>query len=343
MGVTTETTNPNYPNSPSDAGTFAGGQVSSLTQDFYQYSLYEEYLKNINYYLLNSKKNSIVIKFFHNNVGINLNYNDETRIHNIEKFQETVYDIYEFCPTMDNQAINYTIGRNDARLGRDINGMSTLTLFQMVDPLPDDLFSFYSEPDEIFRVIDVVYIQSVHSKLKLYQITYENAPIVKKSVDALEINETYYFNNEFDNWFPSKYYSNFVGLIQNKPNLIKTIKTYYDRSACYFKPTNILDISPVQLEIMNRTIHALKILAKVDLPVLLRYKHVLNQYGYPVTITLDETYVIDPDAAPIDVNAPGYVYSPYEGKIQHPLLYSVFNLYQLYKPFIEISLGKEVV
>ena len=332
--------NPQYPNLPSTPGVFAGGNVSSLTQDFYQYSIYDEYLKNLNYYLLNSNRNSVVVKYFHANLDLSQNYNDETRIHNIEKFSETTYDVYEFCPTLDNMALNYIVGKNDARLGYDINGNSTLTLFQMTEPLPDDLFSFYSEPKELFRVVNVTYIQSVHSKLKLYQLTYENAPVVKKSADDFDINETYYFNNEFDNWFPSKYYPQFAGLIQNKQTLIKNIKTFYDRVRCRFFASDITDH---QLAIVNKSIHALKTYAKIDLPVILHYRCDHDPFGLPIIISFDETYIPDPNAIPIDPNDPNYVYSPHEGEIQHLLLYSVFSLYQLYKPFIEISLGKEIL
>ena len=78
---------PDIPNTPSTPGNYS---ASLLTQDFYQYALYDEYMKNINYYLLNSKKSSIVVKFYHSNVAKSTNYNNETSIHNIEKFNETI-------------------------------------------------------------------------------------------------------------------------------------------------------------------------------------------------------------------------------------------------------------
>lgn len=326
---------PDIPNTPSTPGNYS---ASLLTQDFYQYSLYDEYLKNINYYLLNSKKSSIVVKFYHGNIAKSTNYNNETSIHNIEKFNETIYDVFEFCPTMDNQAIQYQIGRNDNRLGYDINSTNTITIFQMVEPLPDDLFSFYSEDREIFRVVSVNYIQSVHKNLKLYQLTYENAPVVKASIDNYQINETFYFNNEFDQWFPSAYYPNFVGLIKYKQEYINIIKKYYDPMVCYFFDPVIPD---AQNTIMNKTLHILKILGRVDLPVLLGYNHELDPFGYPISMTIDNTYIPDINYVPVDPNSPGYVYTPYEGLIQHELLKTTFDLYKLYEPFILISIGKE--
>ncbi len=331
---------PDIPNTPSTPGNYS---ASLLTQDFYQYALYDEYMKNINYYLLNSKKSSIVVKFFHQNIDKSSNYNNETSIHNIEKFNETIYDVFEFCPTMDNQAISYQVGRSDNRLGYDINSANTITIFQMSEPLPDDLFTFYSEDREIFRVTGVTYIQSVHKNLKLYQLTYENAPVVKASIDNYQINETYYFNNEFDLWYASQYYTNFVGLIQNKDNYRSIIKKYYDSFVCNFddKINNLSKFSPEQKDIVNKTIHILKILGRVDLPVLLEYKHDLDPYGYPIGITYDETYIPDINYVPVDPNSPGYVYAPYAGLIKHELLETVYKLYELYKPFIEISIGKE--
>lgn len=326
---------PDIPNTPSTPGNYS---ASLLTQDFYQYALYDEYMKNINYYLLNSKKSSIVVKFYHSNVAKSTNYNNETSIHNIEKFNETIYDVFEFCPTMDNQSIQYQIGRNDNRLGYDINSTNTITIFQMVEPLPDDLFSFYSEDREIFRVTGVNYIQSVHKNLKLYQLTYENAPVVKASIDNYQIDETFYFNNEFDQWFPSIYYPNFVGLIQNKDKYRTIIKKYYDTINCNFTS---VDISDSQKSIMNKTLHILKILGRVDLPVLLEYKHELDPFGYPISITSEETYIPDINYVQIDPTTPGYIYAPYQGLIQHELLKTVYDFYKLYSPFIEISIGKE--
>jgi hypothetical protein len=186
----------------------------------------------------------------------------------------------------------------------------------MTEPLPDDLFSFYSEPNEIFRVLGVTYIQSVHKDLKLYQITYENAPLVKSSLDLVQVNETYYFNNEFDIWYPSHYYSNFVGLINQKANLIKTIKSFYNPSKCLFSD---ISLSVDDQTLVNRTIHALKTLAKVDLPVILNYKYQTNDNGYPIVAVVPAVTSGTTQTA-------------------SALYVAVATLYELYSPFINITL-----
>jgi hypothetical protein len=304
-----------FPNLPSDGGIFESG-ATLLTQDFYQYSIYKEYIKNLNYYLLNSKKDSVVVKFYHNYIPKNSNFDNETSIHNVKKLEDSVYNVYEFCPSFNNNPLSYQIGRNDDRFGYDINSSSTMTIFQMTEPLPDDLFSFYSEPNEIFRVLGVTYIQSVHKDLKLYQITYENAPLVKSSLDLVQVNETYYFNNEFDIWYPSHYYSNFVGLINQKANLIKTIKSFYNPTKCLFSD---ISLSADDQTLVNRTIHALKTLAKVDLPVILNYKYQTNDNGYPIVAVVPAVTSGTTQTA-------------------SALYVAVATLYELYSPFINITL-----
>ena len=310
-----------------------------LTQDFYQHEVYSEYIKNLNYYLLNSKRNSLVIKFFHMDVKESINKDDETGVHNVNKYINSIYNAYEFCPTMDAQQIMYQIGRNDARLGHDINSTNTITLYQMEEPLPDDLFYFYSEPKEIFRVTAVQFIQNIHKDLKLYQLTFENANVIKETVDKLQIKETYYFNNEFNNWFPSDYYNEFTNLIKYKNILIKNIKRYYNNFECFFQDKTLDTNTIIKV---NEHINLLRNLASVDLPAQIGYKFNLDQYGYPKKFEVGEIYINDPLYVPVVPIVPDplvYVYDPYEGKLKNDLLKNTYILYNLYKPFIEIKLG----
>lgn len=328
-----------------DPGVF-NAPATLLTQDFYQYELYNEYIKNINYYLLNSKKSSLVVKYYRQSAPLSDNYDNITSIHNVEKQKETTYNVFEFCPTMDATPINYFIGRADNRLGYDLNSNNTITVFQMEEPLPNDIFYFYSEPNELFRVTNVQFLQTVHQSLKIYQLSYENAPLLKSSLDNplnFPIDETFYFNNEFDIWFPSGVYSKFVGLIQNKESLLKIIKSYYNDYKCYYTDPLIEQYSAHLLK-LNWTIHALIKVGKVNLPVLLpdEYHYRIDQFDSIISLIEEDTYLPIPNYIPLPVSNTVYIYDPYEGMEQHPLLKAVFDLYQLYIPFIEIYLGKSI-
>lgn len=310
-----------------------------LTQDFYQYELYSEYIKNLNYYILNSKKSGVVIKLLHFNVEKSKNKDDDSNIHGINRASNNIYDVYEFCPTLDTSALMYQIGRNDSRLGFDINSSQTLTIFQMSEPLPEDLFTFYSNQKEIFRITQVNYIQTVHENLKIYQIMYENAPITQKTFDGLNILDTFYFNNEFDIWYKAEFYQNFVEIVQNKDTWVKTIKNYYDPINCYYKDSVIPDD---QIKLCNQTIHVLKILGKINLPPLLNYKYEIDQYDLPIILEDQDIYVDDPNYVNQNPSATDIEdYSPYTGKYAHPLLESTYNLIINYLPFIYISIGKD--
>jgi hypothetical protein len=335
----------NIANINNTPGTF-NAPATLLTQDFYQYEVYNEYIRNINYYLLNSKKSSLVVKYYRQSVKLSDNFENVTEIHNTDRQKETTYTVFEFCPTMDATAINYFIGRNDNRLGYDINSNNTITIFQMEEPLPNDIFYFYSEPNEIFRVTNVQFIQTVHKSLKLYQLTYENAALLKTSIDNpknFPLDETFYFNNEFDIWFPSEVYSNFTGLIQHKDTLIKIIKRFYNNFECYYTDP-ILEQYPAHLLKLNWTIHALIKVGKVSLPIILpeKYHYRVDQFDSIISLIKEDIYLPIPDYIKPPAPTIVYVYDPYEGMYEHPLLKAVYELYRLYIPFIEIYLGKSI-
>jgi hypothetical protein len=298
---------------------------------------------------LNSKKSSIVIKFYHQIVELSQNKDDETGVHNINKYKNSIYNAYNFCPTMDMTQIMYQIGRQEQRFGHDINSNNTITIFQMAEPLPDDIFYFYSEPNEIFRVVTVQYLQTVHKDLKLYQITYDNAPIQKNSLNEYidpYINENYYFNNEYDLWFKGMYYTFFSKIVKHKDDIISSLQKYYDPLKCRY---SCLEINNNQLKIdfINEKITFLKNFGH-NFKAIINYKYnnpkekYFDQYNYPLPFTIDDCYIPDPNyIAPNPVDPLVYVYDPFEGKLKLELFLKVGYLYNLYKTFIEIKLGLE--
>ena len=303
-----------------------------LTQDFYMHELYNEYMKNLNYYMLNSNRTALSVKFYHMDIIASTNKEDISSIHNVDKYSRSIYNIYEFCPIIDNQPLMYQVDQMEDKQGHGIHSMSTMTLYAMEEPLPDDIFTFYTNSEEIFRVVNVIYNQNAHNNMKLYQITYENAPITKKQIDKFNIKETYYYNNETNSWFNSEKFKNYSYLIKNKHLLINIIEKYYNDIKCKFEDVNIPE---EKNNLINTILFYLIEITQTDLSPILNYDIKYDNMNEVLKIEYNDIFVDDPNYIPPEIPDDIEYYDYYAGKIKNELLEATYNLFSNYYPLID--------
>jgi len=234
-----------------------------LTQDHYQYELYNEYMEQMNKYLFNSNKNSLSIKYYHTNINSekgNYNFDDETGArHDVvtSKFNylnSNKYTIYEFTPTNSMSTSTYQIN-TDEIVGTNMITTGTITIYSIVEPLNGDLFHLYSKDKaEVFKITSINFNRTANTDvnmgekdaadfgslgLKLYECTFESSHIPFEDLQKSTSNNTdpdshNFFINEFDIYFNATEFKNYKYLIENQTNIIKTLNDCYDSSYCEY-------------------------------------------------------------------------------------------------------------
>jgi hypothetical protein len=217
--------------------------INILNQDSYLYELYNEYLNKVQFYQINGKINSLSLRYYKINYSISNGIEDELDMVNSKKFGKT-YDIFDFTPVLENQPFTYNMSNDETNQGviRSTQGM--MTIMSVEEPLPNDVFHFYSNESEIeyLQVTNVNYVMSV-KKLHIYQIEYITANLVKNTVDNFKINQHFYFLREFGKFIGSSMYNDIVNLSNTRDDDIVIINKYYDSRNCKYKSIIIDDDS----------------------------------------------------------------------------------------------------
>lgn len=233
--------------------------INILNQDSYLYELYNEYLNKVQFYQINGKINSLSLRYYKINYSISNGIEDELDMVNSKKFGKT-YDIFDFTPVLENQPFTYNMSNDETNQGviRSTQGM--MTIMSVEEPLPNDVFHFYSNESEIeyLQVTNVNYVMSV-KKLHIYQIEYITANLVKNTVDNFKINQHFYFLREFGKFIGSSMYNDIVNLSNTRDDDIVIINKYYDSRNCKYKSIIIDDDSNIiinkMLQIISENIY----------------------------------------------------------------------------------------
>lgn len=213
--------------------------INILNQDSYIYELYNEYLKNVQYYQINSKIKALSLRYYKINYTVSKGIEDDLDMVNSKKFGK-VYDIFDFVPVLESQQFTYSNLNDEANQGviRSMQGMMTIMCVE--EPLPNDVFHIYSNESQIefFQVTNVTYIQSVKN-LNIYQIEYSTANLLKSTVDKFTINSHFYFLREFAKFVGSSLYSDIVKLSETRDDSVIVMKKYYNANKCFFNSSNV--------------------------------------------------------------------------------------------------------
>ncbi len=210
----------------------------------YQYSLYNEYLDQVDEILIKyGKSTGLAIQYWHIRIDESLNYDGigsgDLRMQN--SYKHYVYDILHFIPTIDMTPVTYQIGYDGQQQGTSNVGTGSFSMYLIDKPLPGDMFRFYgfgddpenpagdsTDRDEVFRVTNVRYMRTSKNTLGLYQIDFETAPILTDTLDHLRINtiqcwdqERFLFLNEDECQHASE-------IPDRRNELIDLIGKYYD-------------------------------------------------------------------------------------------------------------------
>lgn len=215
--------------------------VNRMSTTEYQYQLYNNYMDKLDENMIKyGQQNSMSIQYWHIKVNDSKNWN-ESNMHS--NYKDFVYDIFHFVPTMEMSPLTYQIGHSINHRGTSNIATGTFTMYLVQQPLPGDLFKFYSNDDvtdsgEVFRITNVRYMRTAKNKLKVYQLDFETAPMKMSTLEQVRINKTWYWNTEQFNFFDSNKYDAYANLLENRDALVEEINQYYDAANGWYAPTD---------------------------------------------------------------------------------------------------------
>lgn len=201
--------------------------LSKKNIDNYGYSLYNEYVDrfaenalkyanrrglSIRYYKINMEESS---GEYEEEIALQLSY---------KKF---VYDIYNFVPVVDMSPPTTQIYYDQNERGTSYVTTFTMTITNIKNPLPGDLFHFYDtkstrnvDATEVFRIKRVLYNRSMNKNHGIYQVEVESAPYSISSLDNFTIKNQYYYNHEIQEYYTSDDFQ-FAKYISDHKDLFK--------------------------------------------------------------------------------------------------------------------------
>ncbi len=232
-----------------------------LHQDSGMYQIYNEYLKVAQQYAVDSKIKALSIRYYRINMT-RTNTDEEMSMMMTKKYGST-YDIYDLTQIMELSPLSYTNENAEDNQGviRTTNG--TMTLLGIAQPLPGDLFHFYSaneneseEDIEYFTVDNVTFNQS-NSSMNINQIEFSTANITKRSVDSLTILNQFYYVKEFKKYFSSDLYQNYTVLLNSRNEDVDFVNKFYNAIKCTYRTGNETENKQEIDSILNQVIYYL--------------------------------------------------------------------------------------
>lgn len=197
----------------------------------YQYSLYEEYLDQVDGILTKyGQQTGLSIEYWHIKVDESMNYDDLKVQHS---FKHYVYDLYHFVPTINMTPLTYQIGYDQQRQGTSNVATGSFSMYLLDQPLPGDVFRFYpyggtTDRTEIFRITNVRYMRTSNDKLKLYQLDFETAPLTVDTLEHVRINEIFCWDTENFQFVDEERCNNMECIQACRDKLIDLINNWYD-------------------------------------------------------------------------------------------------------------------
>jgi len=283
--------------------------VNQFNQNEYQYSLYNEYLKQLTRYIQTYGNNpELSIKYYHINIPLSTNidntdFNDENITSDqikisgtgiMDKFENCTWDVYEFFSVSEITPFTYQPAAelNDSPAG-DFGA-----LFLLFRPNPGDLFTLYDSQNhstnkfEIFQITDVTYNVSTKDILPMYVCTYKKAPLSESTVKQFLINDVFFYNTSVNLFFKAPCFQNhsFIKKIK-KENQFKIInELFLKRKNKYilkhsFEENKHIILFPYLLNNLSTRIEKLSILSDLNKPI--DFTCNVSLYDYSINTSKD--------------------------------------------------------
>jgi len=322
-------------------------EVSTGTQNNYQYQLYHEYLTQIKRNsLLCAYNPELVVKYYNINLNKSNNYNSEDYKNDLipntpgtrndgtsiaTNFRDYTYDLFEFTPIIEMTpfAYNDTQGFNEGITG-------SLSFITIEKPNVGDLFTYYSNDDvydktEIFQVTSVNFQRTSRHILPIFEVQFKTALITLETLKKLSINNIFFYDSFQNKFLSSDCYEEY-NKVQADPKLINSLynkkRNFYE-----FKLGCTSRIIPIVPLLFNNLINRL---SKYPYTSFKQIKNMscnlsINEFLDPSTVDILPEYPkkqegSDPDEVP-----------PFEKYIN----FIIFDKWELYNLYLAFGMKKE--
>jgi len=220
------------------------GSISPKNLDDYGYQIYNEY---VNRYSENAikygQRKGLSIRYFHINIDESESFDPETALQ--LSYSKYKWDLYEFLPVIDMSPPTTQVYYDDNEQGTSYVTTFTLTIANLKNPLPGDIFHFYTltgienlDKSEMFRVQRVNYNRSLNMDKKIYQLEIKSAPYKLSTVENFDIINHYYWDSTLGDFYTEDKYDYKTYLDQNSDSIKNEINNLLLNSSLNYDSTN---------------------------------------------------------------------------------------------------------
>ena len=313
------------------------GKIGFSNLSDYQNNMITNITQTIEYYSLSDVRKALPIRYL--KMQQSDNTDDETSV--MQKLFNSTFYAYHLTPVLENQMPTPVIQDDETKQGITSYTNGEIVMISISKPIPGDLFNYYignhqglkDMQVEIFRITDVQFLRT-SAGLNLYRLSYETAQIEESK---LYIPKSFFWFNDFRRYYSIKYIKNMQEI--NSKKLITTLLKYY-------RPewSIVYDFSlsqEVNLKI-NKVLLFLKHLEpsnSTSIPLILINGFDPSKISDPTIISSTEEY-IGFSREDVWYPIPDYIEDPmkewswYNDKFPNELAKTVWDLFELYKPFI---------
>ena len=308
---------------------------SNLTD--YQKTLILDITQTIEYYAISDVRKALPIRYL--KLQQSDNTDDETSV--MQKLYNSTFYAYHLTPVLENQPVSPTLQDDETKQGITSYSNGEMVIQTISKPIPGDLFNFYlgnhqglkNMSTEIFKVTDVQFLRT-STGLNLYRLSYETAPIDESK---LFIQKSFFWYNNFRRYYSIKFGKNFK-LIEKK-ELLKEILKYYRPEWSIFYDNNLTREVNLKINKLLLFIKYNEPSNSTDIPLILLNGFDPSKIQDPTIISSTEEF-IGFQREDVWYYNPSYIPDPtkewswYNDKLPNHFAKLIWDLFELYKPFI---------
>ena len=315
--------------------TFGKIGFSNLTD--YQQNLILDITQTIEYYAISDIRKALPIRYL--KLQQSDNTDDETSV--MQKLYNSTFYAYHLTPVLENQPVSPVLQDDETKQGITSYSSGEMVIQTISKPIPGDLFNFYignhqglkDMSTEIFKITDVQFLRT-STGLNLYRLTYETAPIEESK---LYIKKSFFWYNNFRRYYSIQYGKN-MKLIEQKDILKNMLNWYHPSWSIFYDDTLSKEVN-VKINKLLLFIKYNEPSNSTDIPLILINGFDPSKIQDPTIISSTEEY-IGFQREDIWYTNPNYVPDPtkewswFDDKIPNTFAKLVWDLFELYKPFI---------
>ena len=314
------------------------GKIGFSNLSDYQNNMITNITQTIEYYSLSDVRKALPIRYL--KMQQSDNTDDETSV--MQKLFNSTFYAYHLTPVLENQMPTPVIQDDETKQGITSYTNGEIVMISISKPIPGDLFNYYignhqglkDMQVEMFRITDVQFLRT-SAGLNLYRLSYETAQIEESK---LYIPKSFFWYNDFRKFFSIKYITNMQSI--NKRHLVAEILKWYkpEWSIVYdFNLTKEVNLKLNQVllfikanEPSNSTNIPLILLNGFD-PLKIKDPNVISSSNEPyIGFTREDVWYPNPNYIP----DPTKIWEWTDDKIPNQLAKAIWDLLELYKPFI---------